>query len=298
MTERFEAAWAAWNGARAVAFSGWTGGALAALDYAGVARARRPVPVEHVHGDAAGDHAPRRDGRCSSTAAATTCACRSRTSRRKVERAPAAGGVARAHRRPHRLRRASGSPRSAATHGRLPARGLRARARRLAGTAGGPARSATPASTRSTRRRRSRPARAACSSPRDADLLALRARVPRLRQARLRRRGPELPHERVHRRARPRADRAPGRDRRLEERRRARAARPGPPRPARAARRHGRPACTSTSCSTRSSGRPARSTTSPATASWAPATTCRTRTGSPSTTGACRCTTARSRRSA
>ena len=37
MTRRFEAAWATWNGAPAVAFSGWAGGALAALDYAGVA---------------------------------------------------------------------------------------------------------------------------------------------------------------------------------------------------------------------------------------------------------------------
>jgi perosamine synthetase len=37
MTQRFEAAWSAWNGAPAVAFSGWAGGALAALDFAGVA---------------------------------------------------------------------------------------------------------------------------------------------------------------------------------------------------------------------------------------------------------------------
>lgn len=36
MTERFEAAWAAWNGAPAVATGSWTGGALAALEYAGV----------------------------------------------------------------------------------------------------------------------------------------------------------------------------------------------------------------------------------------------------------------------
>src|SRR3954447_24632560 len=37
MTRRFEAAWAAWNGAPAVALASWAGGALAALDYAGVA---------------------------------------------------------------------------------------------------------------------------------------------------------------------------------------------------------------------------------------------------------------------
>lgn len=37
MTEAFEREWATWNGLGAVAFGGWTGGALAALDFAGVA---------------------------------------------------------------------------------------------------------------------------------------------------------------------------------------------------------------------------------------------------------------------
>src|SRR4051812_9346949 len=36
MTRRFEAAWSSWNGAGAVAMSGWTGAALAALEFAGV----------------------------------------------------------------------------------------------------------------------------------------------------------------------------------------------------------------------------------------------------------------------
>jgi perosamine synthetase len=36
MVERFEAAWEAWNGVPAVATSGWSGGALAALEHAGV----------------------------------------------------------------------------------------------------------------------------------------------------------------------------------------------------------------------------------------------------------------------
>jgi dTDP-4-amino-4,6-dideoxygalactose transaminase len=36
MTRRFEEAWSGWNGAGAVAMSGWTGGALTALRYAGV----------------------------------------------------------------------------------------------------------------------------------------------------------------------------------------------------------------------------------------------------------------------
>src|SRR5689334_24058319 len=36
MNDRFEAAWEEWNDAPAVAMSGWGGGALAALEYAGV----------------------------------------------------------------------------------------------------------------------------------------------------------------------------------------------------------------------------------------------------------------------
>ena len=36
MTDRFEAAWEEWNGAPALAMSGWGGGALAALEFAGV----------------------------------------------------------------------------------------------------------------------------------------------------------------------------------------------------------------------------------------------------------------------
>ena len=36
LTERFEHAWAEWNGTGAVAFSGWTGAALTALEFAGV----------------------------------------------------------------------------------------------------------------------------------------------------------------------------------------------------------------------------------------------------------------------
>ncbi|HEX6458036.1 MAG TPA: DegT/DnrJ/EryC1/StrS family aminotransferase [Thermoleophilaceae bacterium] len=36
MTDRFEAAWEEWNGAPAVALSGWGGGAVAALEFAGV----------------------------------------------------------------------------------------------------------------------------------------------------------------------------------------------------------------------------------------------------------------------
>ena len=63
MTERFESEWAAHNGLGAVAFGGWAGGALAALEFAGVAGASRALPLEHVHGDAARDPAGRRPAR-------------------------------------------------------------------------------------------------------------------------------------------------------------------------------------------------------------------------------------------
>src|SRR5881227_235404 len=36
LTQEFEAAWAGWNGLEAVAFNGWTGAALAALEWVGV----------------------------------------------------------------------------------------------------------------------------------------------------------------------------------------------------------------------------------------------------------------------
>jgi dTDP-4-amino-4,6-dideoxygalactose transaminase len=36
LTERFESTWSEWNGVGSVAFNGWTGAALAALEYAGV----------------------------------------------------------------------------------------------------------------------------------------------------------------------------------------------------------------------------------------------------------------------
>ena len=36
LVRSFEAAWSAWNGVGAVAFNGWTGAALAALEWAGV----------------------------------------------------------------------------------------------------------------------------------------------------------------------------------------------------------------------------------------------------------------------
>ena len=115
--------------------------------------------------------------------------------------------------------------------GHLPDRGLRARARRRRGTAAGPGTwgdagvwSFYATKTIST-------GEGGMLVSRHPELLDVRARVPQLRQARPRRRGAELPPERVHRGARDRADRAHGGDRRVEERGRPRAPRPGPSRP-------------------------------------------------------------------
>src|ERR1700680_1000296 len=44
MVARFEAAWAQWNQLPAVAVSSWSGGALAALDFAGVSGGTVLVP--------------------------------------------------------------------------------------------------------------------------------------------------------------------------------------------------------------------------------------------------------------
>ena len=60
LTSRFEDTWASHNGAPAVAFSSWAGGALAALHFAGVQNETVLCPVEHVHGDAAGGDPRRR----------------------------------------------------------------------------------------------------------------------------------------------------------------------------------------------------------------------------------------------
>ena len=105
----------------------------------------------------------------------------------------------------------------------------------------------------------------------------VRARVPQLRQARPRGGRAELPHERVHRRAR--ASCRPSAWRRSSRSRtRPRASTSTRSIPAACSCPTGWcPASTSTSSSTRSSARPARSTTRRATASWAAPWTCPTR---------------------
>ena len=146
--------------------SGWTGAALAALDFAGVPRRDRALPVEHVHGHAARDRsAPagepvfvdcNRDDLCMSFDDFE------REGRASTGRGPRCSSTSAAT----SPSTSSGSPSYCRAERDLPARGLRPRARRRLERP--PARhlGRRRASTRSTRPRRSRPARAACSSPR------------------------------------------------------------------------------------------------------------------------------------
>src|SRR6202011_2469384 len=62
LVQSFEAAWAEWNGLRAVAYSSWTGAALAALEFAQVRGATvlcpsntfmaTPLAIKHAGGEA------------------------------------------------------------------------------------------------------------------------------------------------------------------------------------------------------------------------------------------------------
>ena len=219
--QRFEAAWEAWNGAPAVATGSWSGGAVAALEFAGVrgeavlcpsntfmatplaiiAAGGRPVFVDCNRED--------------------LCMSFEDFERKAAEHRPKAavlvhigGHIAFDTHRIAELCRAEdiflfedcAHAHGASWNGEKPG---------TFGDAGAYSFYATKTiSDRRGRRAGLPPARGA----------RVRAPLPRLRQARLRRRRPELPHERVHRGARARPDRAPRGDRRLEERGRPRAA--------------------------------------------------------------------------
>ena len=185
LTSEFEAAWARLERPRR--------GRVQRLDRRRARRARvgrrarrdRALPVEHVHGDAARrDHAPAR-GSSSSTATATTSACRSTTSSaRSHEHKPRAvflvhigGHIAFDSQRIAELCRG---------RGHRPDRGLRARARRRAGTAAAPGTfgdvgvwSFAPTKTIST-------GEGGMLVSRHAEALEFARAVPQLRQARLR----------------------------------------------------------------------------------------------------------------
>ena len=297
MTARFEAAWAAWNGAGAVATASWTGRRAGGAGVRRRARRGRAVPVEHVHGHAARDPGRRRAPGVRGLQPRRPVRVAARR-RGQAAPAPAEGRRPRAHRRPRRVRRCRRSRTLCAAEGVFliedcaHAHGARWDGRRPGtwGDAGVYSFYATKTvSTGRGRRARLAPRRRA----------RVRARLPQLRQARPPRRGPELPDERVHRRAGARTDRAHGGDRRAPRTRSAREhLDPRPSRPAPSCPTGWSPGSTSTSSSTRSSARRARSTPSRATGSWAPATTCPTATGSASTTGARRSTTAGHERSA
>ena len=120
---------------------------------------------------------------------------------RAAEQSQAAGRVPGPHRRPHRVRLRADRrllPRARD----LPDRGLRPRRTAPAGTAASPVPTATPASTRCTRPRRSRPARAACWSRSRPEVIEHARDFRNYGKPELRRRRPQLPDERVHRRAR------------------------------------------------------------------------------------------------
>ena len=162
----------AWTRSRS---RGWTGAALAALEFAGVRGRDGAVPVEHVHGHAAGGAARGRRASRSSTATARTCACRSPTSRRR-SRATGPRAAILVHIGGHIAFEVERIAALCRARGHLPDRGLRARARRRLARPPARARGATPACGRSTPPRRSRPARAACSSRATRSCSSTRAR--------------------------------------------------------------------------------------------------------------------------
>ena len=224
MTRRFEAAWEAYNELPAVALSSWAGGALAALHFAGVqgetvlcpSNTFMATPLAAIRAGAEVQFVDcNREDLCMSFADFEAKAERHRRKRR----------VPRPHRRPHRVR-VEQIARYCAEHGIFliedcaHAHGAGWNGRR-AGTYG----DAGVYSLYATK---------TISTGEGGVLVSRRPEV--IEHARafrnygkpsLRGPGPELPDERVHRRARPGADRAPARDRRVEERGRARRARPG-----------------------------------------------------------------------
>ena len=269
--------------------SSWAGGALAALDFAGVAGEAVLCPSNTFMATPLRDQ--RAGGRrSSSTATARTSACRFEDFERKAEQhqpRPRCSSTSAAT----SPSTSSGSPRTAASNGIFLIEDC-AHAHGAAWNGAARAPGATPASTRSTRRRRSRPARAACWSRATRSCSTSPARSattasPTMRSPGLNFRISEFT-----------AAIGLVQTERLEE---------IVAWKNRVARDCSIPR-TPTGCELpdgmvsglykyivfdRSSARPAGSTTSPATASWAPATSCPTPTGSPRTTGACRCTTGR-----
>ena len=228
--------WAPWNGLPAVALSSWAGAALAALEFAGVRGETVLCPSNTFM----------------ATPLAAICRRAPRSVRRLQPRRPlhVVRGL-RGARPSGTSRTPRSSSTSAATSPSTPSGSPPTAARRASScsrTAPTPTAPTGTAARPGHLRRRGR-----LLVLRDQDDLDRRGRRARLGEreliefaARFRNYGkpahevdgPQLPDERVHRGARPRPDRAPGGDRRLEERLRARASRPAASRPSGAARRH------------------------------------------------------------
>ena len=288
--DAFEERWAEWNGLPSLGLSSWAGGALAALEFAGVkgetvlcpsntfmatplAAIGAGAEVEFVDCNRERPLHVLRGLRAQGRAAQ---AARPRSSSTSAATSPSTP---------------SGSPPTAATTGSSCSRTAptptapTGTARRPGGFGDAGVYSLYATKTVST-------GEGGVLVSANEELIEFAAQVPQLRQVRARGRRPQLPHERVHRRARPGPGRAHGGDRRLEERVRPRAPRPAAPGPAGAARGDDLGPLQVHRLRARSRSPPAASTTSPATASWAAPTSCPTPTGWPRTTGACRSTTA------
>ena len=236
-----------------------------------------------------------RDGRSSATAGATTCASRWRRPSGLIDAHDPAAVFPRPHRRAHRLRAPRRSPRCAGTAGCPAHRGLRACSRRGVERACRPGAYGDAGIYSMYATKTVSTGEGGVLVSRHPDLVEF-ARGFRNYGKPATAAGAELPHERVHGGDRARADRAPARDRRVEdELARDRCSTPGSPGSSRAARRDGLRPLQVHRLRLGWSARPGASTTSPAIASWARATTCPTATGWRRTTPARRCTTAPAR---
>ena len=123
----FERAWEAWNGLPAVAYSSWSGAALAALQFVGVTGETVLCPSNTFMATPLAVARARAGTSSSSTATATTSACRSRISSARRSSTSRAPRLPRAHRRAPRVRRRE--DRGVLPRRRhLPDRGLRPRA--------------------------------------------------------------------------------------------------------------------------------------------------------------------------
>ena len=218
--------------ARVVDLEPARGGGVQRLDGRGARCARvggrsrrdRPLPVEHLHGDAARGDQRRRQRRVRRLQPRRPLHV-VRRPRAEGARAQAARGLPRPHRRPPRVR-VRPDRGALPERGDRPPRGLRPRARRRVERPPRRAAGATPGSGRSRRPRRSRPARAACSSPRNPEVVEFARAFRNYGKPDYARARPELPPERVHRGDRARADDAARRDHGVEERGGADASRP------------------------------------------------------------------------